>query len=398
MGIFKSIKSYYKRKEIIKNQVDQSIPNYEIYDVDKRTIVFFDINLPSLDLDSGSNRLREIILLFKNKGYNCIICSKNTFRDNKYVKGFNDLGAIVYVETTQYENYFDFVKKIPKVDFAWYHGARSLDYNFKKVRKSLPDVISIFDMVDIHFLRYKRAIKIDPMRFSLRKNYNRFFNIETKLAQNADYVVTISDIEKEIMAKYIDNKKLITISNIHYQKIKKEEALPFEDREDILFIGSKHEPNIDAVNYLYNEIMPIVWKHNSEVRVNIIGNVNEKIKKISDSRFIFHGYVSDINRLFTENKIMIAPLRYGAGVKGKIGQAFEYYLPVITSSVGAEGMQLTHQKNALICDTREEFASTIMELYNNKALWLKLQQNSEKSLEPFSMQVLESTFSRIDAL
>ncbi|MBB4800943.1 hypothetical protein HNP37_000982 [Flavobacterium nitrogenifigens] len=398
MGIFKNIKTYYRRKKIIKNQIDQSIPNYETYDLDKRTIVFFDINLPSLDLDSGSNRLREIIMLFKNKDYNCIICSKNTFRDNPYVKGFNDLGVIVYVETSQYQNYFDFVKKIPKVDFLWYHGARSLKYNFKKLRKSLPDAISIFDMVDIHFLRYKRAIKIDPTRISLTKNYIRFFNIETKLAQNADYVVTISDIEKEIMAKYIDNKKLITISNIHYQKIKKEEALPFENRKDILFIGSKHEPNVDAVYYLYNEIMPIVWQHNPEARVNIVGNVNEKIKNISDPRFIFHGYVSDINRLFTENKIMIAPLRYGAGVKGKIGQAFEYYLPVITSSVGAEGMQLTHQKNALICNTTEEFASSIMELYHNKALWLKLQQSSEKSLEPFSMRALESTFSRIDNL
>lgn len=398
MGIFKRIKGYYKRKEIIKNQTDQSIPNYEIYDVDKRTIVFFDISLPSFDLDSGSNRLREIILLFKDKGYNCIICSKNTFRDNKYVKGFSDLGAIVYVETNQYQNYFDFVTKIPKVDFVWYHGARSLKYNFKKLRNLLPDAISIFDMVDIHFLRYKRAIKIDPMRISLRKNYNRFFNIETKLAQNADYVVTISDIEKEIMAKYIDNKKLITISNIHYQKIDREEGLHFENREDILFIGSQHEPNINAIHYLYYDIMPIVWEKNSNIRVNIIGNVNEKINEIIDPRFIFQGYVPDISSFFTQNKMMVAPLRYGAGVKGKIGQAFEYYLPVITSSIGAEGMNLVHEKNALIYDTKEEFASAIIELYNNKDLWMELQENSEKSLEPFSSKVLESQFSKFENL
>ncbi|WET00720.1 glycosyltransferase [Flavobacterium sp. YJ01] len=354
--------------------------------------------MPSPDQDSGSNRLKEIILFFKSKNYNCIICSKDTFRDNGYVSYFSKMGVIVFVETNQYKTYFDFVKSIPKVDFVWYYGARTLLYNLKKVKEIVPNAKSIFDMVDIHFLRYKRAMEIDPKRISIKKNYNKFFFVETRLAQTVDFVITISDIEKEIMLKYIDPDKLITISNIHYQKIKKEETLAFEDREDILFIGSGHEPNIDAVTYLYHEIMPIVWQKNANIKVNIIGNVKDKIKKITDSRFIFRGYVSNIDSLFTKNKIMVVPLRYGAGVKGKIGQAFEYFLPVITSSVGAEGMQLVHQKNALVYDKKEEFASAIIDLYNNKTLWTELQQNSEKSLEPFSIHVLEPIFLRIDAL
>ncbi|WJS95673.1 glycosyltransferase family 4 protein [Flavobacterium johnsoniae] len=398
MGIFKNLELYCNRKKIIKSQSDQSIPNYNTYNPSKKTIVFFNINMPSPDQDSGSNRLKEIIWFFKSKNYNCIICSKDTFRDNGYVSYFSKMGVIVFVETNQYKTYFDFVKSIPKVDFVWYYGARTLLYNLKKIKEIVPNAKSIFDMVDIHFLRYKRAMEIDPKRISIKKNYNKFFFVETRLAQTADFVITISDIEKEIMSKYIDRDKLITISNIHYQKIKKEETLPFEDREDILFIGSGHEPNIDAVTYLYHEIMPIVWQQNANIKVNIIGNVKDKIKKITDSRFIFRGYVSNIDSLFTKNKIMVAPLRFGAGVKGKIGQAFEYFLPVITSSVGAEGMQLVHQKNALVYDTKEEFASAIIDLYNNKTVWTELQQNSEKSLEPFSIQVLEPIFLRIDAL
>ncbi len=398
MGIFKNLELYCKRKKIIKSQSDQSIPNYNTYNPSNKTIVFFNINMPSPDQDSGSNRLKEIILFFKSKNYNCIICSKDTFRDNGYVSYFSKMGVIVFVETNQYKTYFDFVKSIPKVDFVWYYGARTLLYNLKKVKEIVPNAKSIFDMVDIHFLRYKRAMEIDPKRISIKKNYNKFFFVETRLAQTVDFVITISDIEKEIMLKYIDPDKLITISNIHYQKIKKEETLAFEDREDILFIGSGHEPNIDAVTYLYHEIMPIVWQKNANIKVNIIGNVKDKIKKITDSRFIFRGYVSNIDSLFTKNKIMVVPLRYGAGVKGKIGQAFEYFLPVITSSVGAEGMQLVHQKNALVYDKKEEFASAIIDLYNNKTLWTELQQNSEKSLEPFSIHVLEPIFLRIDAL
>ncbi|KAF2515519.1 glycosyltransferase family 4 protein [Flavobacterium zhairuonense] len=398
MGIFKNIKRFCKRKEVIKSQDDQSIPNYDTYNSSNKTIVFFSIYMLTPEHDSGSNRLKEIILFFKKKGYNCVICSKNTFRMNNYVSYFSDLGVIVYVENNQFNTYFDFIKTIPKVDFVWFFGARSLGCNLSKVSQILPNAISIFDMIDIHFLRYKRGINIDPKRISLRKNYMKFLYIETKLARNVDFIVTISDIEKEIMSKYVEPHKLITISNIHYKKINKEEALPFEKRKDILFIGSQHEPNIDAVNYLYHEIMPIVWRYDNSIKVNIIGNVNEKIKNIDDSRFIFHGYISDVKPLFTKNKLMVAPLRYGAGIKGKIGQAFEYYLPVVTSSIGAEGMNLVNEKNALIYDAEKEFASAIIDLYFDKATWLELQQNSEESLEPYSIKALESVFITFDSL
>jgi hypothetical protein len=398
MRIFKSIKRYYAKKEEIKNQLDQSIPNYNTYNPSNKTIVFFNIHMPAPEHDSGSNRLKEIILFFKSKDYNCIICSKNTFRVNGYVTYFSNLGAIVFVETNQYSNYFDFIKSIPKVDFVWYYGAKALYHNVKKASKILPLATSIYDMVDLHFLRYKRAIKINKTRISLRKNYLKFFWIETRLARKVDLVLTISAIENEIMAQYIDDQKLMILSNIHYPKVRKEDLLPFENREHLLFIGSQHEPNVDAVHYLYHEIMPLVWKTNASIKVNIIGNLNEKIKSITDPRFIFRGHVSDIKPLFITNKMMVAPLRYGAGVKGKIGQAFEYYLPVVTTSIGAEGMKLAHERNALIHDAKEEFALAILNLYNDKSLWLELHQNSEESLEPFSNCALNSLFLKLESL
>ena len=250
-------------------------------------------------------------------------------------------------------------------------------------------------MVDINFLRYKRAIELSPNRISLRKKHTKYFNIETKLAQKADYVVAISDIEKEIMTQYIDPNKLITISNVHYPKVKKENTLDFEEREDLLFIGSTHTPNIDSIYYLYNDIMPIVWQQLPELTVNIIGNVNHEISDINHPNINFLGYVPDIEPLFKSNRMMVAPLRYGAGVKGKIGQAFEYYLPVITSSIGAEGMNLIHNENLLIEDTKEGFANAIINLYTDKMLWQKLQNNSENSLKPFSREKVKSVISKL---
>lgn len=389
MGIFKDIQHYFKKRALIKNQLDHSIPNYDNYILLNKTIVFISRNIPTPDKDSGSNRLKEIIQSFMEQGYNCIFCSKNADRSDKYINYFSALGVIVYVETNQYKNYFEFLKSIPKVDYVWYYGPNTLKDNFNKISKTLPNSKSFFDMVDIHFLRYQRSIQLEPARISLKTKHKKYFEIETKLAKKTDYIVTISDVEKEVMTKYVDHNKLITISNIHYPKIKIEDTLPFEKRKDILFIGSAHTPNIDALYYLHNEIMPLVWNKIPDLKVNIIGSVNNEVKDIEHPNFVFLGYVENIDNSFISNKFMIAPLRYGAGVKGKIGQAFEYYLPVVTSSIGAEGMHLTHNENALIEDTKEGFANAILELYTNKNLWLLLQNNSEQSLEPFSKETLK---------
>lgn len=391
MGIFNDIKRYFQKKAIVKKQLDHSIPNYQKYNPLNKTIVFLSGDVPTPDKDSGSNRLKEIILSFKEQNYNCIICAKNTYRTNSYVKYFSDLGVIIYVETNKHKNHFYFLKSIPKVDYVWHYGPNTLKDNLKKVSKILPKSKSIFDMVDIHFLRYQRAIKLEPTRISFRKKLKKYFEIETKLAQKADYIIAISDVEKNIMTEYIDVNKLITISNIHYPKIKKENTLAFEKREDLLFIGSAHTPNIDALYYLYNNIMPIVWEKLPDVKVNIIGNIKNEISDINHPNFIFKGYIPDIETIFSSNKMMIAPLRYGAGIKGKIGQAFEYYLPVVTSSIGAEGMKLINNENALIDDTPEGFANAIINLYSDRELWQKLQNNSEKSLEPFSKEILKQT-------
>lgn len=391
MGIYTKIRHYFKKKKVIKKQLDHSIPNYNNYDPNKKSIVFLNECMPTPDKDSGSNRLKEIILSYCELDFNCIICTKNAYREDKYISYFSEMGVIVYVETKQFKNYFNFLASIPKIDYVWYYTPDTLNDNLKKISKILPKAKSIFDMVDIHYLRIQRAIELEPKRISLRKKYKKYFKIETQLAKKADIVIAISDHERELMKQYIEESKLYTLSNVHYPKIKTEDSPAFELREDILFIGSSHTPNVDALYYLYNEIMPIVWEKLPDIKVNIIGSVHEVIQDITDPKFVFHGYVEDIEALFLSNKLMVAPLRYGAGVKGKVGQAFEYYLPVVTSSIGAEGMHLTAGENALIENTPEALAGAIIDLYTNKDLWIKLQNNSEDSLIPFSRVMVINT-------
>lgn len=394
MGFIKKIKNYFKKKKQIKIFNTQSIPNFEAIHNDNKTIVFISGALPTHDKDSGSNRLLEIILAFKKLNYNCIICVENVFENDKYVQFYKQLGVIVYVESLQFDSYKTFLKSLKTIDYIWYYGPNTLKKYVDKVSKFLPKTKSIFDMVDIHFLRYQRAIEIDPNRISLKKRCKKYFNIETKLAKKVDFVIAISDKEKAFMSDYLTDNEIVTISNVHYPKVKQVDIPTFENRENLLFIGSSHAPNIDAVHYLYNEIMPLVWAKLPNVKVQIIGSVNKEINSITHENIEFLGFVENVAPYFLNSKVMIAPLRYGAGVKGKVGQTFEFYLPVVTTSIGAEGMFLENEIHAMIADNATDFANKIIEVYTQNEVWEKLSNNSELSLYPFSKEKLEKTIAQ----
>ena len=395
MGLFKKLKYISEKKKLLKLQKNHSIPNLETFDASQKTIVFISGTVPTFDQDSGSNRLKEIILEYQKINYNCIICVEGVFENNHYANHFSNLGIIVFKETNNYSDYLDFLKKIGTIDYIWFYGPNSLKKYLGPIKKNLKNATTLFDMVDIHFLRYKRALELQPNSISIMKRYRKYFSIETQTAKNVDLVVAISDLEKEVMSEYLDPTKIITISNIHYPKTRLENLKPFENRNDLVFIGSAHTPNIDAIYYIYQEIMPIVWEKLPGVNLKIIGNVNDSIEDINHTNVQFLGYVENIEEIFNETKIMVAPLRYGAGVKGKIGQAFEYYLPVVTTKIGAEGMFLKNRENALIADDAVNFANNIIQLYQDKELWKKLRNNSEKSLYPFSKEKLRDIIKEI---
>jgi hypothetical protein len=395
MKIIKSVKIYFEKKRALRKQNFSCFPKLDQFNSNQKTIVFISNILPKYDEDSGSNRLKEIIISYKEMGYNCIICVENILEIDKYVSYYNDLGIIVFLESNFYKNYISFLKSIPHIDFIWYNGPRNFNKYFPKLSKWFPESKSIFDMVDIHFLRYKRAIELEPYRISLRKRYYKYFKIETQLAKKADIIIAISEVEKQIMSKFLKENQILLISNIHYRKIDKSQIAPFENRNGLLFIGSSHEPNIDAIHYLYNEIMPKVWLKLPNIKVNVIGNVKNKINCISHPNFKLLGFVENIESYFINSKMMVAPLRYGAGVKGKIGQSFEYFLPVVTTSIGAEGMYLENKKNAFISENADEFSRQIITLYNDKEIWSQLSVNSTESLYPFSKEKLKSVLKEI---
>ncbi|WHF51237.1 glycosyltransferase family 4 protein [Chryseobacterium gotjawalense] len=401
MGIKRKIKNFIYLKKNYPLSEKTIVP-----DSNKKTILIIDTQIPTFDMDSASNRITEIAK-FLAKNYNVYIMdSANRIpkvESKKYIENLNSNDITIY---TPYLNKYGvmrgkkyFLKKlIPKLDFVWLHRPEVFRDYVDFFRNNAPNAKVIYDMVDIHYLRMERGlqIKYDKNR---AKEAVYFKYIETELCRKADKIAVISEKEKDFMKDFVEESKLFTISNVHNLKVKPEETPAFEKRNGIFFIGGfLHDPNVDAVEVLYHKIMPLVWEQLPNLKITIIGaEAPESILEMNSAQFEVVGFVENIIPYYEKCFASVSPLRFGAGVKGKIGQALEYTLPVITTEIGAEGMFLENEITALIAGNEDcqKFADNIIAICKNKELWNTLHQNSEKAIYPFSIDAQKEELFRL---
>jgi O-antigen biosynthesis protein len=152
---------------------------------------------------------------------------------------------------------------------------------------------------------------------------------------------------------------------------------PFALRRDWLFIGGfQHTPNTDAVLFFLQKIYPIVSERLPDAKFYIIGDKPPpEIVARATQRVVVAGLQRDARPFFDSVKLSVAPLRFGAGVKGKINQSMALGVPVVATSVAAEGMELNDHEDILLADEPEDFARALVELYESEDLWNRLSEN-----------------------
>jgi glycosyltransferase involved in cell wall biosynthesis len=233
----------------------------------------------------------------------------------------------------------------------------------------------------LNYLREERKAELSGDRHDLEAAaYTKILEYETMALSDA--TIVLSGAEKEIILREKADLNICTIPLL--LDIPGSDAM-YEERQHIVFIGGfLHEPNIDAVKYFISKIWPNVKKYLPECEFQIIGaNMPEEIIQMaaSDQRIKAIGYVEDLGVYFNRCKISVAPLRYGAGIKGKIGTSASYGVPTVATSLAAEGMGFENGVNILIADDPHQFAKDLIELYLNKDLWDLLSKNSQKFVE-----------------
>jgi len=357
----------------------------------KPTILVIDSYVPLYDRESGCVRLLNILKLLLNLGYSVIFFPDNGYPEQPYTSVLQQLGIEVIYGTPQRYNLEEkLIKYLPLIDGVWLCRPELCDKYMDLIRLKTKVPI-IYDTIDLHFLRLKRQKDyLDPSYQNTSWSWETYQKLELNYANQAEATVVVTEDEKQVLSS-LGVKNVWVIPNIH-EEISLSEKVAFDQRAGLVFIGSyNHPPNIDAVKWLCLEIMPLVWASRPDITVNLLGsNLKDEVKELASDKVVVTGYVPEVEPYFQKSRVFVAPLRFGAGMKGKIGQSLSLGLPTITTRIGAEGMGLIDHQDVLIADTAEEFAQAVIELYDNRELWQKLADNSLETIKRYQPATVQT--------
>lgn len=337
-------------------------------------VLVVDRKAPAFDRDSGSLRMYELLRMLKALGYAVTLLPMSL-----------DAGQEGYAGLIAREG----IEVLP-VDVDREHFLRHRGAGFSHVILSRPHEAHamlplvrayaiharvLYDTVDLHWVRFERGYELTGDEAQLHEA-RAIKPIELALAASADACITVTQDERETLTRELPGLRVEVLPNVHEPA--PAPPAPYAARHGLMFIGNyKHAPNEDAVRYFIKEIWPIIEARMPGMEFHALGSdPTHEMRALRSSSVHVPGFVPDVAPYFERCRVFVCPLRYGAGMKGKVGQSMTHGLPVVTTSIGAEGIGLVHGETALVADNPSEFASQVIRLYEDEALWHKLSANS----------------------
>lgn len=338
------------------------------------TILVIDAYVPTYDKDAGSLRMFSMLKILVELGNKVTFIGDNLLRMEPYTQELQQKGIEViyapYIHSVE-----EYLAKYGKLfDIVILSRAHIAANHISSVKRYCDKAEIVFDTVDLQFLRESRRAEVENSKKVLEEA-GKLKRLEFRLARMSDITFVVSPVEKEIMLTEDPSLRIEVVSTIHQIT---QPQRSFSERRDIMFVGGfAHQPNIDAVEWFVREIFPLIKEKIPAIKFYVVGSEPPReITRLNSNDIIITGYVKDLAPYFENCKLSVSPLRYGAGVKGKINHSMSYGLPVVTTSIGAEGIELIDGENALIANDPEEFARKVILLYKDEEMWHKLSTNS----------------------
>lgn len=331
----------------------------------EKIVVVIDHYVPRPDEDSGSVRMYGMLLTLRRLGYGVMFVPDNRQRGDLWGERLARAGIEVFYGDTPLETRLTELRGqiaaviTCRIPIAWPY--------LLMVRRCLPEVPFIFDTVDLHYLREEREAQLAGDKDGLvRARATR--ELELALVRTADATIVVSPVEKRLLESEVPPAKIFVVPNFHTPH---DVASGVRNRTDIVFLGSfAHLPNGDGVRWFLTEVLPLVREALPSAPVMIVGrSAPQDLIDLAPEGVDFRGWVPELDDVYAHARVAIAPLRYGAGIKGKVGEAMSFGVPVVGTSVAAEGMAIEHSVTAWLADEAAAFAQGIVELYQDDELW-----------------------------
>lgn len=357
-------------------------------------VLVVDACTPTPDQDSGSVRMTNLLQLLVDRGYHVTFLAHNMAYEGSYTKALQAMGVEALYQpfvTTPHSWLREFGDTLDVVIVSRYYVAA--DY-VDLIRTCCPKARFVFDTVDLHFLREQRLAELEQDD-ALAATAQATRKAELGVAEASDLTLVVSPHEKALLADVAPELKVEVLSNIHAVPGRSTE---FDARRDIWFVGGfQHPPNVDAVQYCVAEILPLVREKLPDVKLIVVGSkAPAELQSLRAPGLEFRGFVEDLDPFLNGCRLAIAPLRYGAGVKGKVNMSMSHGQPVVATPPAVEGMYVEHGVEVMVGANAREFADLIVEVYSDPDLWKALSDAGLENVKKhFSFEAAAAALDRI---
>ena len=335
-------------------------------------VLIAETQVPAADRDAGGLRLAWILRLLHALGCEVTFLPADRNDRKPYSDELRREGIEVHCDPVPLDEFgreraglFDLAILSKPDPWMQLHGL---------CRKYFPRAVVVYDTLDLQFVREERRIATldaTPDRDRLLHEQRRVRRRELDYARSADVVSVVTEVEADVIRSLVPTTDVVVLPTVHEAEERRSPS--FDDRAGVLFIGGYgHPPNADAVTWYLDEIEPLVRKDVDSKLTALGADPPAELTARAGERVLVPGFIPDVTGYFDRARVFVAPLRYGAGMKGKIGHAMGLGVPVVTTTVGAEGMGLVDGQHALIADTAQAFADAVVRLYTDRELWERL--------------------------
>jgi len=327
--------------------------------------------VPYFDRFAGALRFFTMLRILARE-YRIILLAGARPGEERYVAALTSLGVEVQdAASTKME------PLLPRIEagvfFEFYHAAEEILDIVRLLRSDLPIVV---DSVDLEFVRQSRAVAYSEAPAVAARRALDTRERELGVYRRADAVIVVTESDKRTLLECLPESRIAVVPTIHPEA---SEVPGYHDRRpnSLLFVGGfAHSPNVDAVLYFGREVLPLIRQSVPDVAVTIVGDAPpEEVRRLASDNVTLTGWVPDVEPYLASHMVSIAPLRIGSGMKGKVGEAMAHGLPVVVTTIAAEGMDLSDGDTALIADSADAFAAAVVRLLGDQPLHHRLSTN-----------------------
>ena len=344
-----------------------TVPGLAAAKSERLRALIIDDYVPVIDRDAGSNAVISHIQSLQRLGYDVSLTpSANLKADAKMIAAMQTAGvevcALPFYGSTEEVLW----RQAGEFDLVYLHRITNAGKYAELVRQHFPKARKVYSVADLHHIRLTRQAAVES-RQELLKVAERLKFAEFLAAATADVVITHSDYEAEVLRK---NLPKANVHRVLWAVRPRPTQIPFTERSGIAFIGGYgHAPNVDAAKWLMNSVMPEVRGQDPNIECLLVGSdLPDELRHVKAEGVTLVGRVDDLSTIFDRVRLTVAPLSYGAGVKGKILESLAAGVPCVHTSIAAEGMNLPRALEPCRADDARTIASAICDLHGNAEL------------------------------